>query len=555
MNHGTAEKRGHAPATASAPDSFALAEDRLSAQRPLRNPRLQKIASHLESDRLERAEKELDDYLARHPDDADAISLMARAKLSAGRRNEALSLLARCVELAPDFAVARFNYANLLLQLDRLSAAQDELDTLLLADRSNPLFRQMKADILIATGESGQALAIFEQLAAENPGRAVAWVNYGHTLRAMGMQEKSIGAYRRAIEVRPSFGLAWWGLANMKTVRFNETDIATMQEQLNRADITADERVALQFALGKAFEDLRAYDSSYAQYAKANATMRLRADYDPGFVTARVASNKALFSPAYLQSRNGVGCKSPDPIFILGQPRSGSTLIEQILSSHSAVEGTAELPYIPAIAQRFGTDYPKILAEVEPSALAALGEAYLADTRPHRKLSRPFFVDKKPGNWIHAGLIHLILPNAKIIDARRNPAATSLSVFKHYHRKSRPRLAELARVYRDYVELMAHFDSVLPGRIHRVIYEEMVANPEAEVRKLLDHLGLPFEESCLRFYETERTVLTPSAEQVRKPITGDAVDHWRHYEPWLGALIKGLGTVLTEYPSVPEELR
>jgi hypothetical protein len=319
----------------------------------------------------------------------------------------------------------------------------------------------------------------------------------------------------------------------------------------------------MQFALAKAFEDLGAYDRSFEQYAKANAATRLRIEYDPNTLSSGVAANKALFTSEFLRSRGGVGCKMRDPIFILGRPRSGSTLVEQILSSHSAIEGTAELPYITLLASRleqresttYGTDYLKVLAGMEPAALTALGEEYIVDTRVHRKLDRPFFIDKKPGNFAHIGLIHLILPNAKIIDARRHPAASCLSMFKHYSSKGRIRLAELGRFYRDYVELMAHFDRVLPGRIHRVIYEDMIADPEAEVRRLLDYLDLPFEESCLRFYETKRTVLTPSSEQVRRPITGEAVDYWRNFEPWLGTLITSLGSVFTEYPSVPEELR
>jgi len=543
------------PAEPESPDSFALAEERLGAQRPIRNARLQQIADLLNNDRIDLAEKDLIEFLARHPDDADAISLLARANVRLRRRSEARALLARCLEIAPGFAAARFNYANLLFQLNDMDAALGELDRLLSEDQRNPLFRQMKGDILATLGESRQALAIFEQLAHENPGRPVAWVNYGHALRAMGLQEQSIAAYRRAIQSRPSFGLAYWSLANMKTVHFDDADIAAMQKQLARTDITADERVTLQFALAKAYEDLRAYDRSFELYAKANAAMRLRVNHDPDIGTVRVAANKALFTPAFLRSRSGAGCTSTDPIFILGQPRSGSTLIEQILSSHSAIEGTAELPYIPGLAQQFGTDYPNALAKLEPSALTAMGEKYMQDTQVHRKLGRPFFIDKKPGNWIHVGMIHLILPNAKIIDARRHPVACSLSVFKHYFRISRPRLADLGRIYREYVELMAHFDSVLPGKIHRVFYEDVVADPEAELRKLMDYLGLPFEETCLRFYETERTVSTPSSEQVRRPISGEAVDHWRHYEPWLGPLATALGSALTAYPAVPEELR
>ena len=544
-------------------DSFALAAQRLEGQRPLRSARLQQIAGHIAGGRLDIAQMELKEHLARRPDDADAISLMARAQVRLGRRREADTLLARCLELAPDFDAARFNHAHLLFQLNKPDAALGQLDRLLQRDPGNPLYRQLKANILETTGENEKSVAICEQLAAENPDRAESWISYGHALRALGIQEKSAGAYRRAIECQPSSGLAWWSLANMKSVRFGETDIDAMLEQLKRSDIPSEDRLHLQFALGKAYEDAGAYERAFEQYAKANATMRLRIHYDPDTLTAGVAANKKLFTPEFLRSRSGTGCAAPDPIFVLGRPRSGSTLVEQILSSHSSIEGTAELPYITALAARlegreglaYATGYLKELAGLDASTLQALGEEYLSDTRAYRKLGRPFFIDKKPANFQHVGLIHLILPNAKIIDVRRHPAACSLSLIKHHSSAGHPRLAELGRLYRDYVELMAHFDCVLPGRVHRVIYEDMVADPESEVRRLLGYLGLPFEESCLRFYETRRTVLTPSSEQVRRPISGEAVDYWRNFEPWLRPLIASLGSVFTAYPSVPEELR
>jgi tetratricopeptide (TPR) repeat protein len=558
MNRPTPPNR--APAN---PDSFALAGARLAAQRPLHRPRLQQIASHLRTNNIELAVKELAKQLDRHPDDADAMTLMAMAQIRLGRRKEAAALLARCLELAPDFAAARFDYANLLFQLNKFAAALHEVDRLLEADNRNPLFLYLKASILEIIGENEQSLAICEQLATENPGRAKSWVTYGNALRASGFQEKGIAAYRKAIGCDPSYGLAWWSLANLKTGCFGAADIDAMQEQLKRPDIAADNRVALQFSLGKAYEDLQAFDTSFEHYAKANAAKRLGIGYDPDTATARVAAFKTLFTPAFLLSRSDAGCKAPDPIFVLGPPRSGSTLIEQILASHSAIEATAELPYIADLAGRLESpggsasraEYPGILEALDAARLTALGEAYLESTRVHRRLGRPFFIDKSPSNYFFAGLIHLILPNAKIIDARRHPAACCLSIFKQYFSKNNLRLTELGRFYRDYVALMAHVDAVLPGRIHRVIYEDMVADPEAEIRRLLDHLGLPFEENCLRFYENDRAVLTPSSEQVRRPMSRAAIDHWRHYEPWLGPLIDSLGSALTAYPSVPEELR
>lgn len=544
-------------------DQFVLASRKLEAQRPLRNQHLNKIASHLLNNRPDLAEAGLNDFLEKRPNDADALGLLARIAVRKGQLNDAISLLERCLAAAPDFDTARLNYAALLFQLNRFAAARTEIDRLLAVDMTNPLFRALKANILESIGEGQESLTLYEQLAAENPNRAESWISYGHALRGMGVQEKSVAAYRKAIECRPDSGSAYWSLANLKSVRFGETDIAAISEQLKRQDLGAADRTMLQFALGKAYEDAGTYDRSFEQYAKANAAMRLRIDYDPDKLTSGVAANKALFTREFLQSRMEAGCKAPDPIFILGRPRSGSTLLEQILSSHSAIEGTAELPYIAALAARmenrqsnsYGSAYLKVLEHMEPAALEALGRDYLERASAHRKLGRPFFTDKKPGNFAHVGMILSMLPNAKIIDARRNPAACNLSIFKHYSSRGQQRLSELGRYYRDYVQLMAHFDSVLPGRIHRVIYEEMVANPEAEVRRLLDYLGLPFEESCLRFYETKRAVLTPSSEQVRRPISGEAVDYWRHFEPWLGPLIKSLGSAFTEYPAVPDELR
>lgn len=534
-------------------DNFTRAAQRLNTQRPL-HKRLQRIVINLHAGRLDLAEREVGEHLARHPGDVDAISLMAETQSRRGFAAEAAVLFARCLDRAPDFAAARFNLAKLLLQLNRFSEALEQVERLLATDARNPLYRQLKANILEIMGDGAQTLAICEELAHENPRRAESWISYGHALRALGHQEQSIAAYRKAIACRPDFGAAYWALANLKTALFNDADIAAMQVQLARADIAQEDRVMLRFSLGKAYEDAGAYERSFEQYARANAATRPRVDYDPDKLTARVAETKALFTPEFVESRTGQGCPATDPIFVLGRPRSGSTLIEQILSSHSAIEGTAELPYVQDIASRLQEvndgGYPNLLAKLAVSKLKALGEEYLERARVHRKLGRPFFIDKEPANFSHLGLILLILPNAKVIDARRHPAAACLSSFKHYRSKGGLRLAELGRFYRDYLEYMEHFARLLPGRIHRVIYESMVADPESETRRLISYLGLPFEESCLRFYETKRTVLTPSSEQVRRPISSEAVNHWRNFEPWLGPLLRELGSAFTEYPDV-----
>ncbi len=545
------------------PDTLTLAARRLAAERPLRHRRLLEAADLIAANRFAQAESVLAEHLAKRGDDVDALALLARAFVRQGRKREAVAVLERVAALAPDFAVARFNLANLLAQTNRFDAALAELDAVLGPDPDNALFLQLKASILETTGESAASLAICKKLAEENPKRAECWVSLGHALRALGHKDEAVAAYRKAIALVPQSGLAWWSLANMKTARFGAAEIELMRRQLARGELATEDRLHLQFALGKAYEDAREFDKSFEQYAKANATTRLRIEYDPATLSAGVAANKRIFTREFFASRQGQGCPAPDPIFVLGRPRSGSTLIEQILSSHSAIEGTAELPYVTAFAARlegregssYNTGYLDALARMPAEELARLGEEFMAATRVHRKQGRPFFIDKKPGNFPHVGLIHLILPNAKIVDARRHPAACGLSMFKHYSSKGRLRLSELGLFYRDYVALMAHFDVVLPGRVHRVIYEEMVADPEREVRRLLDYLGLPFEESCLRFYETERTVLTPSSEQVRRPISGEAVDYWKNYEPHLQPLIRSLGSVFDEYPRVPAELR
>jgi len=502
-------------------------------------------------------------YLGSYPDDPDALAFLAYAIIGRGRRKEAAALLARAIELAPDFAAARFNYVDLLLTLNRIDVARMEAERLLAQDSGNPLFRELKARIHEALGEVEQARAIAEELANENPARADSWMIYAHALRAAGKQEGAIAAYRKAIELKPTLGTAYSNLAHLKTFRFSDAETAAMEQMVKRSDIAADDRMNLQFAFAKACEDRGDYARAYELYAKGNAAVRLRFVYDAETITAGTRRTKAAFNRELFDARAGAGCPARDPIFIVGRQRSGSTLIEQILASHSAIEGTAELPYIPDIVAEIadvegpagGSQYFENLANLTPEALAHFGEQYLERARLHRKTARPFFIDKDPGNHFHVGLIALILPNAKIIDARRNPAAACWSQFTLQFKMTNLRLTEYAQAWRDYAELMAHFDTMLPGKVHRVIYENLVGDTEGEVRRLLDYLELPFEENCLRFYETERAVLTPSSEQVRRPITREAVDHWRRFEPWLGSMLNALGDAFTRYPDVPESVR
>jgi hypothetical protein len=332
-----------------------------------------------------------------------------------------------------------------------------------------------------------------------------------------------------------------------------------MRAALSLSDLSDDDRFHIHFALGKALEDAGAYADSFAHYAEGARRRRALANYDPAQITEQVRRTEALFSRGFLAARSGGGAPAPDPIFIVGLPRSGSTLLEQILASHSAIEGTMELPDIAAIARDLGekklrsdtSKYPEILVDLSPDALLALGETYIERTRIQRRTAKPLFIDKMPNNWLHAGLIMLILPNAKIIDARRHPMATCFSAFKQHFARGQTftyDLAELGRYYRDYLALMAHFDAVAPGRVHRVFYERLVADTETEVRRTLDYCGLPFESACLEFFATDRPVRTASSEQVRQPIFREGVNQWRRYEPWLDLLKESLGPEGARYP-------
>jgi tetratricopeptide (TPR) repeat protein len=542
-------------------DAFAAAAE-LGARRPIRSARLRQLVQAFPGAPTEHIEQEVRRHLSINPEDADALSFLAQALIQRGRRREAAELLARCLDIAPDFAAARFNYADLLFTLNRFDAALEQINTFLADNPHSPIARRIKAKVLESLGDISQSVAIIAELSKENPNWAESWIEYGHALRAAGRLAECVAAYRKAIELKPDSGLAYINLANLKTFRFSDAELAAMLELSKRSHIDPDDRINLQFALAKAYEDRDDYIRAFEHYAKGNAAVRMRFSYDPDALTAGMRRTKAAFTREFVQARAGMGCPAPDPIFIVGRHRSGSTLIEQILASHSAIEGTAELPYIPDIVAEIadvegpagGAHYFENLAKLTPEQLKAYGEAYLERARLHRKTSRSFVIDKNPGNHFHVGLIALILPNAKIIDVRRNPAAVCWSQFTHHFTMTNLRLTEFARGWREYAELMAHFDSVLPGKVHRVFYEYLVTDTEAEVRRLLDYLRVPFEEKCLRFYESERAVLTPSSEQVRRPITREALDHWRHFEPWLGALKAALGSALTWYPDVPKEL-
>ncbi|HEY0131799.1 MAG TPA: sulfotransferase [Allosphingosinicella sp.] len=508
------------------------------------------------------AERLLRPHLKEKPTDIAAIRMMAELAGRLGRYADAESLLRRALELAPGFTAARANLATILYRQNRPAEAIELLDSLLDGEPANPAHQNLKAAALGRIGGYEEAIALYAEVLGRFPDQPKVWMSYGHVLKTVGRQGESVAAYRRALAAAPALGEVWWSLANLKTVTFDERDIAAMTAALATPGLGDEDRLHLHFALGKALEDRGEAEPAFAHYAEGNRLRRSAIRYDPDQTERQVERTIALFTPAFIAAREGQGRAAPDPIFILGMPRAGSTLIEQILASHSQVEGTMELPDIPALARRLdgrrpganALPYPESLAGLSAAELTGLGEDYLERTRIQRKTGRPRFVDKMPNNWIHAGFIHLILPKAKIVDARRHPLACTFSNFKQHFARGQGFTydqVELGLYYRAYVRLMRHFDEVLPGRVHRVIYERMVEDPEGETRRLLDHLGLPFEPACLRPHENARAVRTASSEQVRRPINREGLDQWRPFEPWLGPLKEALGPVIEAYPEAP----
>jgi tetratricopeptide (TPR) repeat protein len=411
----------------------------------------------------------------------------------------------------------------------------------------------------VAVGEFEAALEVYDRLIAAPAERDQAHRARGHVLKTVGRVEEAIGAYRNAYRARPDFGDAYWSLANLKTYRFTDEEIASMQQLVERPETSTADRFHLLFALGKAFEDRADPARAFGYYSDGNRLRRQHLRYDPDRAEAAMRAQAEICTASLFERRAGAGADNPDPIFIVGLPRSGSTLLEQILASHSQVDGTMELPNIIALAHRLNgrrmisdeARYPKILAEVSHDELKAAGTAYIEDTRFHRA-GAPRFIDKMPNNFMHVGLIHMILPHAKIIDARRHPVASCFSNFKQLFADGQEftyDLDEMARYYRAYTALMDHWDRVLPGKVLRIHYESVVEDLEGQLRSLLDFLELPFEPQCLDFHRTGRSVRTPSSEQVRQPIFRRGVEQWRNFEPYLVKLRERLQDLVDTYPA------
>ena len=505
---------------------------------------------------LHEAEPLLRALLKENPFDVRAIRLFAELAGRIGRYQDAENLLRRAIELAPDFTPARANLALVLYRTNRAPEALEELARVTLEDPDNAGTLNLQAATYGRIGEFDEALALYAQVLKDAPHQPKVWMSYGHMLKTVGQLAEGVAAYRRALLIDPGLGEVWWSLANLKTVTFSEADIAAMKAALANAAISPEDRWHLDFALGKAYEDRGNAATAFAHYAAGNALRKKRLPYKAEETTAAAGRTIAASTAELFARFAGAGCAAADPIFVLGMPRAGSTLVEQILASHSLVEGTSELPDIGILA-RTVANYPAGLADLDPAMLRDLGEQYLERTRVQRRTARPLFIDKLPNNWLHVPFIRLILPNAKIIDARRHPLSCCFSNFKQHFARGQGftySLEDLGAYYRDYVRLTAHIDHALPGAVHRVIYERMVEDTEAEVRALLAACGLPFEPACLTFYETERAVRTPSSEQVRRPIYREGTEGWKAFEPWLGPLEAALGDVLSAYPDVPPDM-
>ena len=492
------------------------------------------------------AERVVRQFLQVQPDHVEAMRLLARIGLALDVLDDAEFLLESVLAFAPDYHLARHDYVRVLLQRHRHGKALDECRILLCADPENRDYRAAFAAASQALGRYEEAIRIYRELAVEAPNAAELHLSVGHALKTMGNQAEAISAYRMAADTRPSFGDAWWSLANLKTYRFDDADLSRMMAQEASGGISVEDRVHFCFALGKALEDRGECGKSFDYYALGNALQKQKTGHRADTTERNTNLQKAVCDAGFFEARVGWGCARPDPIFIVGLPRAGSTLLEQILASHSQVDGTMELADISRMAVRLqgraagesAPAYPAVLRELSPDQIRQFGERYIEDTQIYRT-GRPFFIDKNPNNFRHIGLIHLILPNAKIIDARREAMDCCFSNFKQLFASGQEftyDLGDIGRYYRIYVELMAHWDWVLPGRILRVQHEDVVGDLEGSVRRLLDFCGLAFEEGCLEFYRTERSVRTASSEQVRRPISRDGMGQWRKFEAWLGPL-------------------
>ena len=513
---------------------------------------LLQASSLLNEGRVDEAEAQVRDYFHRHGPHLDALRLLAQVRIKRDVLDDAELLLEEVLEKSPEYHDARSELAGVLMQRRRYLPALMHARQLLQIDPRNRLWRGLYADAVNGLGEYDEALRAYRDLQADMPDDANMRITIGHALRNQGDSAAAIAEFQAATAAPDTAAEAFLSLANVKSYRFGDEELMTMRrlEAEAAAPGRLTDRYQLCFALGKALEERREYEESFRYYARGNALKRSELVYKSDVTERNLRLQATVCTAEFLAAREGLGCPRPDPIFIVGLPRSGSTLIEQILSSHSQVEGTLELPEIPRLVQQFRTRkagepprYPGVLAELSTEELRRMGEIYLEETGVYRQRA-PFFIDKMPGNFHDIGFIHLILPNAKIIEARREAMACCFGNFKQLFangQKFTYDLTEMGHYYRGYIELMEHWHRALPGKILRVQHSDVVQDLEGSVRRILEFCGLEFEPACLEYYKTDRVVRTLSADQVRRPIYREGLDQWRHYEPWLGPLKAALG--------------
>lgn len=509
------------------------------------------------------AEEALRDYLRKDGGNVGALRLLARIRQARDALVEAEALLKSVLDRAPDYHAARLDYAMVLLQQQKHLQARQEAERLLGHDPDNRDYLKQYAAACVGLGDHEPVIDLYERLLTGQPQSAAEVADLrlwrANALKVTGRQSEAVADYRASLAARPDYGVSWFSLANLKTYRFTGDDITRLRAAESRPAVQDMDRVYLCFALGKALEDQGDYAASWRYYERGNAARRAAGRYRPDVADAFARRSRQVFTAQFFAERAGWGVADPAPIFILGLPRSGSTLIEQILASHSSVEGTQELTEVSRYAGELCGRDPDCGLPLAPEALrrltvadaCLLGARFLAETRTYRRLGRPFFIDKMPNNFWHIGLIHLILPRARIIDVRREPMACCFSNLKQLFGTTNQEFSygvdHIARHYRTYLDLMRHWDDVLPGKVLRLQYEDVVEDLEGGVRRMLEHCRLSFEPTCLAFHETRRSVRTPSSEQVRQPLGREGLAQWRRYEPWLAPLRDALGDALTGY--------
>lgn len=482
-------------------------------------------------------------FLQKHKHNAEAMLLLAEIGIQLKLYHEAEFLLESCIQIHPAHTAARTEFVTLLSKLGKFSQAKEQAGLLLDKDTGNHQYLAAKASAMVGVGEVEQAITIYQQILNDRDDLPGIQLLLGHAYKANGNIAHAITAYQAAYKIRPDFGDAYWSLANTKTYRFSEHELELMQSQVNNNDIEHDDKVHLQFALAKTFEDRKQYDTAFSFYQKGNASKNQRRQYSQANLSEQIEAQKSVFTQEFFTAKQGLGNHATDPIFIVGLPRAGSTLLEQILASHSQVDGTMELHNVLGLAARLSgkkSGYPNVVNEIDNDYFERFGAQFIEDTQCYRQ-GAAFFIDKMPNNFMHIGLIKSILPNAKIIDARRDPIACCFSGYKQLFAEGQEfsyDLDNLAHYYQSYQSLMTHWDKVLPGFVLRVQHEDVIDDLETQVRRILDFCQLPFEASCLEFYKTKRTIKTPSSEQVRQPINSAAREQWKNFESYLSPLLE-----------------